>query len=344
MNASLTPFRLPLKTPLETSSGVIEERAGWVLQLGRAVPGLGEAAPLPGFTEPHDECKAALENAVAAVNDEAWPNALRAVSDTPAARHALVAALLDWRARENGRPLYRELGGRRRVETIPVHATIGDADRAKTVEAARTAVAWGFGTVKLKVGVRELDDDLSRIEGVRDEVGPSVDIRIDVNGGWDRETAHRAIDALDESLVSLLEQPLDPTDLEGHRTLRGDIPIGLDESLVSTGPEPVLAADAADVLVLKPMALGGIDVARGVAYRARRQGTDVVVSNTIDGAIARTAAVHLAASLPQPAVAGLATASLLESDVAIDPSPVENGEMPVPQDPGIGIDTVTLDA
>ena len=344
MNASVTPFRLPLSAPLETSSDVIDERAGWILQLGRAVSGLGEATPLPGFTEPHDECETALENAVEAVNDENWPKALRAASDAPAARHALVTALLDWRARVNDHPLYRELGGRRQVETLSVHATIGDADRAKTVEAAQAAVAAGFETVKLKVGVRDLESDLSRIEGVRDAVGATVDIRVDVNGAWDRETAHRAIDELDEELVALLEQPLDPTDLEGHRTLRGDIPIGLDESLVSADPEAVLAADAADVLVLKPMALGGIDVARGVAYRARRRGYGVLVSNTIDGAIARTAAVHLAASLPQPAVAGLATASLLEDDVATDPSPVENGEMSVPQGPGIGIEKVTVDA
>jgi o-succinylbenzoate synthase len=344
MNASLAPFRLPLATPLETSSGVIDERAGWILQLERSVAGLGEATPLPGFTEPHDECETALEHAVAAVNDEDWPNALRAVSDTPAARHALVTALLDWRARENGHPLYRELGGRHRVETLAVHATIGDADRPTTVEAARTAVAAGFGTIKLKVGVRDLDSDLRRIEGVRDAVGPTVDIKVDVNGAWDRETARRALDSLGEDAVALVEQPLDPSDLAGHRTLRGDIPIGLDESLVSTDPETVIAADAADVLVLKPMALGGIDVARGVAFRARRRGTDVLVSNTIDGAIARTAAVHLAASLPHPSVAGLATASLLEADVATDPSPVENGEMPVPQDPGIGIETETVDA
>ncbi|MFW5937884.1 MAG: mandelate racemase/muconate lactonizing enzyme family protein [Halanaeroarchaeum sp.] len=344
MNASLTPFELPLTSPFETSSGTIDARKGWVLELDGAVSGVGEATPLPGFTESHGVCETALIDAVAALRERDWPAAFGAVSGAPAARHALVTALLDWRSRGNGRPLYRELGGRSPVESIGVQAAIGDGDRDATVAAAGSAVDSGFETLKLKVGARPLEADVDRIVAVREAVGPAIEIRIDVNGAWDRETAQRAVESLDEDAVALIEQPLEPSDLAGHRKLRGDNRIALDESLVRYDPERILSAEAADVLVLKPMALGGVDVARGIAYRARRRGFDVVVSNTVDGAIARTAAVHLAASLPQPTVAGLATASLLEADVATDPSPVEQGRMAVPQDTGLGIDEVTVDA
>lgn len=344
MRASLVPFELALSTPLETSAGTIHERTGWVLRIGEDTVGIGEATPLPGFTESVDACEAAITDVVSAVRDERWPGAFASVSDAPAARHALTTALLDRRARETEQPLYRQLGGRQLVESIPVHATVGAAGPDESVARATEAVGSGFETLKLKVGTRPLDADLDRIAAVREAVGPDVDIRVDANGAWDRSTASRALDGLAESDVSLVEQPVPASDLTTLHDLRGRIPIAADESVVEMGAGAVLEAGAADVLVLKPMALGGLDAARGIAHRARRRGLSVLVSNTIDGAVARTGTVHLAASLPDRTVAGLATASMLETDLAVDPSPITDGAMPVPQTPGLGIEEVTVDA
>ena len=344
MTATLHPFELPLSTPLETSTGTIEKRTGWVLSVNDGTTGLGEATPLAGFTESRARCESTLDSVIAALENEDWRSAFAATTEMPAARHALASALLDVRARQNDRPLYRELGGDQTVEHVPVHATIGAGAVAETVARATEAVDAGFETLKLKVGTRPLEDDLNRVAAVRSAVGSAVDIRVDANGAWDPETASHAIDELAAHDVSLVEQPLPADDLAGHRDLRGTIPIALDESLVEHGPTAVLDADAADALVLKPMALGGPDVARGVAITAHRSDVDVLVSNTIDGAIARTAAVHLAASLPAPLVSGLATASLLERDVAPDPSPLVAGTMAVPQTPGLGVSEVTVDA
>ena len=85
------------------------------------------------------------------------------------------------------------------------------------------------------------------------------------------------------------------------------------------------------------MALGGVDRAREAARRARAVGVEVVVTTTIDAVVARTAAVHLAASLPDVPACGLATAELLADDLAPDPAPVENGRVRVPQNPGLGV-------
>jgi L-alanine-DL-glutamate epimerase-like enolase superfamily enzyme len=110
--------------------------------------------------------------------------------------------------------------------------------------------------------------------------------------------------------------------------------VALDESLAGSAPERLLDADAADVLVLKPMALGGVDRAREVALAARERGVDAVVTTTIDAVVARTGAVHLAASLPDVRPCGLATAGLLGADLAPDPAPVEDGRIAVPEGKG----------
>jgi L-alanine-DL-glutamate epimerase-like enolase superfamily enzyme len=112
------------------------------------------------------------------------------------------------------------------------------------------------------------------------------------------------------------------------------VDVALDESLAATSVDRVLEAGAADVLVLKPMALGGVDRARTAARRARAAGLRAVVTTTIDAVHARTAAVHLVASLPDPPAAGLATGGLLAEDITPDPCPVADGRMPVPQGKG----------
>jgi o-succinylbenzoate synthase len=245
----------------------------------------------------------------------------------------------DARARNAGEPLYRRLAwsdSDATVESVRVNATVGDDDPEATVAAAREAVDDGFDCLKLKAGARSLTADLERVEGVR-EACPGAELRVDANGAWTAEVARRALGEFERLGVDYVEQPLPAGDLAGHAALREvtAVDVALDESLASaTSVDRVLEAGAADVVVLKPMALGGVDRARAAARRARAAGLRAVVTTTIDAVHARTAAVHLVASLPEPPAAGLATGGLLAEDIAPDPCPVADGRMPVPQGKG----------
>ncbi|MFB6125329.1 MAG: o-succinylbenzoate synthase [Halanaeroarchaeum sp.] len=342
MNARRSSFRLPLASPLRTATGTIDERRGWLLRVGERPRGLGEATPLPGFTETHEECDSALDAAVTGLREDDWPAAFAAVADAPAARMALATAALDRRAREVGEPLSRFLGGDGR-ETIFVNATVGDGGVEETVGAATAAIDAGFSTLKLKVGARSVAEDVARVRAVRAAVG-EASLRLDANGAWSPTEAREALADLAGLDLEYVEQPLAANRLAETRTLRGDVPIALDESLTVADPRDVVAGGYADTLVLKPMALGGPDVVRGLAHAAGREGIDAVVSNTVDAVVARTAAVHIAASLADPLAAGLATADLLARDLGPDPAPVEGGRMAVPQAPGLGVAEVDADA
>lgn len=317
-------FSLPLKAPLSTAAGEIRNRTGFVIQMGG---GLGEAAPLSDWTESHGECKRALAGV------EEPDCSLRSLDDAPAARHGLALAIADGDAFERGEPLYRHLGGDS-ADRIPVNATLGDGSPETTAEAAREAVAAGVGTLKCKVGVRSVEEDLERIRAIREAVGSEPAIRLDANGAWNRERAERAIEALSAFDIEYIEQPLPADDIAGHRALSAPVPIALDESLAGrTIPEIEAIADAADAFVLKPMALGGVDRVVDLG----RKLDDVVVTTTIDAVIARTAAVHAAAALGIERACGLATADLLAADLGPDPAPISGGSISVPQEPGLGI-------
>jgi len=337
-------FELPLQAPLSTAAGTIETRRGvlvWVREDGKAGPdapvGVGEATPLPGWTESVEECRAAITRALDRLEADGPEAALAEASGTPAARHGISLALLDREARAAGEPLYRRLGEGRHgtVSSVPVNATVGDGRIMETVGAALEAVRAGFGTLKLKVGTRETAIDAGRVEAIRSEVDEGLRLRIDANGAWSRSEARLAVDAFPD--LEYVEQPLAPDDLAGHADLRNRTTVALDETLTECAVEDVIDAGAADVIVLKPMVLGGIDRAWDAAACAREAGIDPVVTTTVDAVVARTAAVHLAAGLDVGRACGLATADRLETDLAADPTRVSEGRISVPQEPGVGV-------
>jgi L-Ala-D/L-Glu epimerase len=332
-------FSLALAAPFETARGTIDTREGVLIAVEdekKGITGIGEATPLPGWTESLETCKRALEH----VGEYTDPQAALASLDgeaTPAARHGFETALADRHAREEGTPLYRSLGGTRTVRDVAVNATIGDGSPEEATRAASEAVKRGIECLKVKVGAQGIETDLARLRAIRED-SPKATLRADANGAWSRTQAQEALEAFEKEGVDLayLEQPLDADDLTGHAALsdRSKTPIALDESLASHGIA-VLEAGAAEVVICKPMVLGGLDRTRALAARARAAGVEPVVTTTFDGAIARTGAVHLAASLAPIAPCGLATGDVLEVDlVADDPAPTTGGETIVPQTPG----------
>ncbi|MES3517087.1 MAG: o-succinylbenzoate synthase [Natronomonas sp.] len=333
MTPEIEPFSLPLSRPLSTATGTIDSREGFLVRVSiEGTTGIGEATPLAGWTEPSEECEAALrsiDDPVAAIERD---DGLRS---RPAARHGLALAVLDARARAAGEPLYRHLGATERVERVPVNATVGDSPPKTTADAAVEATAAGFETVKIKVGRRSLTADLERLAAVR-EACPGVEMRADANGVWSRTVATRALQATGVYGLSFVEQPVPAADLADLSELSGgSVGVAADEAVVEHGIDAVLESGV-DVVVLKPMALGGIDRTRRAAKKAAEDGTDVVVTTTIDGAYARTAAVHLVASLHSVSAvlpAGLATGDRLTHDLCDGPS-VTAGSIRVPQHEG----------
>ena len=336
---------------------------------GVGKPGVGEATPLTGWTESHETCRAALDRAADVLAEDGPREALAEIDDAPAARHGLALALADARAGSRNEPLYQTLGADGRIERVPVNATIGDGSPEETAERVMDAVERGFSCLKLKVGARPVPEDLERVRAVRDAVGDGVELRLDANGAWVRAEAEQALDGLVGLGVSYVEQPLSADDLAGHTELRrhttesaldgttgsteggsgdseGRVRIALDESVAEVGIDPILRRNVADVVILKPMVLGGPDRAVAAARRARRMGATPVVTTTVDGVYARTGAIHVAASIQagfaadggSPPACGLATADLLAEDLADDPAPVEDGKIRVPQNPGLGVD------
>jgi L-Ala-D/L-Glu epimerase len=344
------PFRIPYVVPFITAHGSEQARLGAIIRIatddGRV--GLGEASPLPAFGGGTlDDTLARIAQLAPRIAGQDLDAAFGLLDQLDYAEAGMSAAacgfdtaLLDVMAQAAGLPLAKLLDARA-VATVPVNLAVGAVDIAAACRAAGQAAQAGVLCVKLKVGVMGTREaELARIAAVRATLGEGIRLRIDANAAWDVPEAIAIIRAAERYQLDLVEQPVAPDDLAGMALVRASVhtPIAADESV--GGPQQaqqVIAAGAADVLVIKPIMAGGLRRARAIIAQAQLAGLQALVTTTIDAGVGVAAALHLAATLPTPLACGLATGALLAGDLLIQPNVVRNGALSVPDQPGLGV-------
>lgn len=340
--ASVRAYALPLARPVRTARAAASLRRGWWIRLEDAAgrTGWGEVACWPGFgagpaavlaalaRRPLAGLLAALELAEDAVDLEA---AARAACPPPELRAGIELALLDLAAQRAGLPLAAFLGSGGSREEIRAQLLVVDAEQADA------AAADGVSAFKLKVGARDPADDAARVAAVRAAIGRGAWLVADANGGWERREAARALGLLAEAGADAVEQPLAPGDLEGAAALRRRAPLLLLADEAVRGPaslERVLAAGAADGVVIKPTACGGLLSARRLLRRARAAGLRVQLSHLLESGLGRAGALHLACAEDLAEPCGLAP--VLARDVPQAPA-VRAGALALPPGAGLGV-------
>jgi L-alanine-DL-glutamate epimerase-like enolase superfamily enzyme len=106
-------------------------------------------------------------------------------------------------------PVYKLLGGE--SGSVAAYASQGLwLDRSATelyAEAARY-VEQGFTAVKMRVGLPDENEDVTRVQGVRDAIGPDIRLMVDVNQGWSLKQTLRMAHRLEECNLFWLEEPM----------------------------------------------------------------------------------------------------------------------------------------
>ena len=320
---------------------LLEEEGGWV--------GRGETAPWPGFgLETHASSVAAIRGAATRLIGLPREAYLEAVADlprlapvaaSPCARHAIDLALHDLAAQNANLSLARLLGGPNALAEVSVNVAIPRLPADEAARAAIAAVASGVWTIKLKVGGAPLSEDIARVRAVREAAGPSVRIRVDANQSWSEEEAIEALNALRPFDIEYCEQPVAAEAIEALARVRSatDVRIAADEAVRDLATaRRILTAGAADVLIVKPMALGGLHAARAVAALAEEFGAAVVVTSLLESDIGRTGALHLAASLGSSRFAhGVGPAAWTLAGPRREAT-YPAGKVRVPTEPGLG--------
>ena len=217
---------------------------------------------------------------------------------------ALDIALWDHNARAAGLPLWQFMGSHT-DGYVDCYASGGYYREGKTAEHLADELAGyaelGFKAVKMKVGLRDLEEEERRIAAARRRLGPDVRLFLDANNAWsDLFTALPFVRRFEKYSPNWLEEPFSPDDIESHARLVAATTIPVATGEIEAGRwrfRALLDARAAHVLQADALVCGGITEWRRICGLASSYGIPVYPHAWHD------IHVHLAASQPNSALA-----------------------------------------
>jgi L-alanine-DL-glutamate epimerase-like enolase superfamily enzyme len=253
-------------------------------------------------------------------------------------RSAFDMALYDISGKAAKLPLYALIGGGKR--SFWTDNTIGIADADSMAEKAADYKQKGFQAIKVKLGTTA-DQDIDRIQKIREAVGDEIPIRIDANQGWDYRTAVTVLSALEPMGIEYCEQPTAFWDYENMRRIRQNTSIAImaDESLFDLHDAFKLAAmGCCDYFNIKLAKSGGIHTALKINAVAESSGIRCMVGCMMETRLGLTAAAHVVSARPNIHYADLDGCLALTEDPVTGGAEYDVGEITLPENPGHGAD------
>ena len=340
------PLRVPFKTALRTVNSV--EDVIVEIHTDTGLIGYGEAPPTGAIT---GDTTGAI---IGALRDHIIPKLKgqeidafeplmklldASVVHNTSAKAAVDIALYDLYGQMLGAPVYKLLGASRKSITTDITISVNDPE-----EMARdtlTAIARGYDTLKIKVGI-DPTLDVARLAAVRKAAGPDIRLRIDANQAWSPKQAVKLLNQMQEKGldIELVEQPVKGRDFEGLRyvTERSYVPVMADESVFSAEDAmTIMQMGAADLINIKLMKCGGIHNALKIASAAEVYGMECMIGCMLEAKVSVNAAVHLACAK------SVITKIDLDGPVLCSEDPVDGGSVfdeqtiTVSDAPGLGV-------
>ena len=242
-------------------------------------------------------------------------------------------ALWDWRSRQQDMPLWVLLGGAQ--DRVPLYTTEGGwlhLSPEALVDQTLAAQADGFKGAKIKIGRPHVSEDVSRLEAVREAVGPSFDLMTDANQGFYRQEAIRRARAFDGLDLAWIEEPYPAEDVQGHALLRAQTstPVAVGESMYHLSQfREYLERGACSIVQPDVARIGGITPWLKTAHLAEAFNVPVCPHFLMEIHVSLCAAVPNASWVEYIPQLDRITTSRLE---------IDDGYAIPPQTPGLGIE------
>lgn len=250
---------------------------------------------------------------------------------TVMAQSALDIALWDIAGIAAEKPLWALWGGR--GDPMPVYGSgcYRGLGHDGMIEKAERFVAEGFRAIKMQVAhLFTPDEDFVNVRDMRAALGPGIEIMVDVNQGWDAETAIATGSRLDAFGIAWLEEPVMADDFDGYHAVAAGIrtPVaGGENHFCHHDLKPFFASGA--IPILQPDIMrGGYSELLVIAAHAERAGIAI--------------APHMFPELSCHITAAIPNASWLEemgwyTDLYVAPPKIEAGMLTPPDRPGHGM-------
>ncbi len=326
----LIPLRIKLKKPFVISLGRVDyaENVAVRIETQSGITGFGECCPFRSINGESMETAMIVGKYLSDVLigldpvdiDGCITRMGLVIFGNRSIKSAFDIALHDIAAQMAGLPLYAFLGGNNNKQLVTDY-TVSFGPPAGMVEEAISIVEQGFRAIKIKVG-GTLEDDLMRINKIRNSVDSSIPLRLDANQGWSVETAIGVLPTLEGMNIDFCEEPIARWDFMNLPKVRqaSAVPIMSDESCCDHHDlERLIGLNACDYINIKLGKSGGIHTAMKMIRLAEKHGMKVQVGGFVESRLGFTASAHLALASDCVTWCDFDTPLMLEED------PVEGG-------------------
>ncbi|EIX9391814.1 muconate cycloisomerase family protein [Klebsiella pneumoniae] len=264
-----------------------------------------------------------------------------AIKGNTFAKSAIETALLDAQGKALGLPVSALLGGALQT-ALPVLWTLASGDTAKDIAEGEKLLAEGrHRAFKLKIGARELATDLRHTRAIVEALGDRASIRVDVNQAWDAATGAKGCRELAAMGVDLIEQPVSAHDNAALVRLSQQIETAIlaDEAVTTAYDGYQLAQQGfTGAYALKIAKAGGPNSVLALARVAQAAGIGLYGGTMLEGTVGTVASLHAWSTLPLQWGTEMFGPLLLKDDIVSVPLTFANGQVALPQTPGLGVE------
>jgi len=198
---------------------------------------------------------------------------------------------------------------------------------------------YGFKTLKLKLGVFNPKVELKTIKEIRETFGEEIKLRADPNAIWSVETSIQILKELEKYNFEYFE---DPTwNLEGMAKVRKKVhvPLATNMCVISFDQiPPAVRLGAIDVILSDIFQWGGILNSKKMAAVAETFQLGLGMHDNAALGVSTAAMLHFAAAVPYLTYAIDHHYHYCIDDIITKPFEYEDGCMPVPDGPGLGVE------
>jgi galactonate dehydratase len=246
-------------------------------------------------------------------------------------------ALWDIKGKALGVPVYELLGGPTR-DKIRVYGSADDVTRGRAKACKVSPRAQGRAAYKYVESPAFVQQVAKDFAALREKLGPEVDIGVDFHGAVQPQTAALLIKALEPYQPFFFEEPVQCQNVDvladlAHKT---HIPIATGERIFTKwGFREILEKRAAGILQPDVCYAGGITELRLIAGMAEAYYVPIAPHNP-QGPCSLAASCQIAAAIPNFLIQERGTST--HENLLKTPFKVENGYLPLPKGPGLGIE------
>ena len=248
-------------------------------------------------------------------------------------------ALWDIMGKATGQPICKLLGGAIR-SAAPIAYAMGMMEDHQTAEKLAQVREEGYRTVKTKGG-NDVQWDIHRAHFMREAAGETMDLRVDMNQGYNLADAATYLGAVTDCRLQYVEQPIRVHSLEDYRMLRtrSCVPVAINEDCyIPGGLSQAIRMGAVDVGVVDMESIGGISELVKIAHVAEAANLPLAHHCAWDMGIKTAAIVHAVCALKAFELPMDSTYHAHADDPLMKPLTVRNGAYVLPEGPGLGVE------